>query len=97
MPRGMVAIKADRCKSCGLCTHVCPSGCLALATEGLTARGYRPVRVIAPEDCIGCGSCALVCPDVVINVYRERKQSRPAAVSAPHLQREAPVGQEAAP
>jgi 2-oxoglutarate ferredoxin oxidoreductase subunit delta len=70
MARGRVVIDVDRCKGCGLCTHVCPVEILALSTEVFNARGYHPVVVSDAEACIGCASCAAICPDVVFTVYR---------------------------
>ncbi len=51
MARGMVVIDVDRCKGCGLCTHVCPSNILALSSDTLNARGYHPVMVTDAEAC----------------------------------------------
>jgi 2-oxoglutarate ferredoxin oxidoreductase subunit delta len=76
MARGMVVIDADRCKGCGLCTHICPVNILALSTEAFNARGYHPVRVTDAEACIGCASCATICPDVVFTVYRQKRETR---------------------
>ncbi len=73
MAKGMVVIDVDRCKGCGLCTHVCPVKILALSPDTFNAKGYHPVMVTDPEKCIGCASCATVCPDVVYTVYRERR------------------------
>jgi 2-oxoglutarate ferredoxin oxidoreductase subunit delta len=82
MARGMVLIDLDRCKGCGLCTHVCPSNILALSTETLNARGYHPVMVTDPEACTGCASCATICPDVVFAVYRRRHEARSAVIQS---------------
>ena len=82
MSRGIVSIDTDRCKGCGLCTHVCPSNILALASGAFNARGYHPVVVTNPEACTGCASCATICPDVVFTVYRRRREAR-ATVSRP--------------
>lgn len=76
MARGMVLIDVDRCKGCGLCTHVCPSSILTLSTDTLNARGYHPVMVTDAEACTGCASCATICPDVVFTVYRRQRQVR---------------------
>jgi len=73
MAKGRIEIDEDRCKGCGLCITVCPEDCLEFA-EHLNARGVNPPRVKRPEACTACMSCALICPDVVIKVYRFRKQ-----------------------
>jgi len=78
----MVVIDVDRCKGCGLCTHVCPVNILQLATDTYNAKGYHPVVVTDAEACIGCASCATICPDVVFTVYRRKRQPRVAAVGA---------------
>ena len=82
MARGMVVVDVDRCKGCGLCTHVCPVNILALSTESLNARGYRPVVVTDAEACIGCASCATICPDVVFTVYRLKREARARSTAA---------------
>ncbi len=73
MAKGMVVIAVDRCKGCGLCTHVCPANILAFDNTVFNAKGYHPVSVTDPEQCIGCASCARICPDVVFTVYRQMK------------------------
>lgn len=79
--KGMVVIDVDRCKGCGLCTHVCPVKILELSPDAFNAKGYHPVIVTEMEKCTGCASCALICPDVIFTVYRLKPQ-RAAAVSA---------------
>ena len=83
MAKGFVVIDVDRCKSCGLCTHVCPANILALSRDTFNARGYHPVIVTDVEKCIGCASCARICPDVVFTVYRQKRQSQRANVAVP--------------
>ena len=73
MAKGKVVINVDRCKGCGLCTHVCPSQILTLSKDTFNVKGYHPVTVTDPEQCIGCASCARICPDVVFTVYREAR------------------------
>jgi 2-oxoglutarate ferredoxin oxidoreductase subunit delta len=67
MPK--LAIREDRCKSCGICVEFCPEGCLEL-TQQLNAQGYRPVGLKDEEACKGCAICARMCPDVVIEVWK---------------------------
>jgi 2-oxoglutarate ferredoxin oxidoreductase subunit delta len=79
MGRGMIVIDVDRCKGCGLCTHVCPVHILELAETELNAKGYHPVGVTDMDACIGCASCATICPDVVFTVYRRVRRRQPTA------------------
>jgi 2-oxoglutarate ferredoxin oxidoreductase subunit delta len=81
MAKGMVVIDTDRCKGCGLCTHVCPAGILVLSPDSFNAKGYHPVTVTDMGQCTGCTACAIICPDVVFTVYRRRRQAQaiPAA------------------
>lgn len=70
MAKGTVAITANRCKGCELCTTVCPQEVLHMS-PALNVKGYHPVELIDPQDkCTGCGLCAVICPDVVFKVYR---------------------------
>lgn len=83
MGQGRVVISTDRCKGCGLCTHVCPQHILEIANDRFNAKGYHPVIVTDIEQCIGCASCATICPDVVFTVYRRKRTPKkvPQAVS----------------
>ncbi|MEJ5311391.1 MAG: 4Fe-4S dicluster domain-containing protein [Anaerolineae bacterium] len=82
MAKGFVVIDVDRCKGCGLCTNVCPANILVLSRDAFNAKGYHPVVVTDVEKCIGCASCARICPDVVFTVYRQKRQTQRAQVSA---------------
>ena len=88
MTRGWVYIETDKCKGCELCTTVCPSNVLHMATDRFNAKGYHPVELVETEDayCTGCGLCAMICPDVVLTVFREprrpRRRPAPKPVSA---------------
>jgi 2-oxoglutarate ferredoxin oxidoreductase subunit delta len=75
-------IDVDRCKGCGLCTHVCPVHILELSRDTFNAKGYHPVTVVDAEKCTGCGSCAMICPDVVYTVYRMRPARKAAEAAA---------------
>ncbi|MCD1147408.1 4Fe-4S dicluster domain-containing protein [Peptoniphilus sp. KCTC 25270] len=70
MAKGRVTFDTDYCKGCGLCVSVCPKDVLALRTDQLNKKGYRPAYDKNPEDCIACTNCAITCPDSVISVYR---------------------------
>ena len=68
------------CLQCGLCSYVCPHGCirpvvltedeLKNAPEGMKYTKMRQVDglyfgiAVSVLDCTGCGSCANVCPEV---------------------------------
>ena len=70
----------DACLQCGLCSYVCPHGCirpvvltedeLKNAPEGIKyvkmkqLDGYYYGMAISVLDCTGCGSCVNVCPEV---------------------------------
>lgn len=70
MAKGRVEFDEKYCKGCGLCVSVCPTQTLALSTDRLNEKGYRPSEAVNPERCVGCGNCAIMCPDSVITVYR---------------------------
>ena len=82
MGRGMIVVDVDRCKGCGLCTHVCPVHILELSETQLNVKGYHPVVVTDMGQCIGCASCATICPDVVFTVYRRARRSQTAAAAS---------------
>lgn len=70
----------DSCLQCGICSYVCPHGCirpvvlteeeLKNAPEGIKyvkmkqLDGYYYGMAISVLDCTGCGSCVNVCPEV---------------------------------
>ncbi|MBN1877364.1 MAG: 4Fe-4S dicluster domain-containing protein [Anaerolineae bacterium] len=82
MVKGMVVIDVDRCKGCGLCTHVCPANILTLSADTFNAKGYHPVTVTDMEACIGCASCARICPDIVFTIYRRKPVAKKAVGQA---------------
>lgn len=71
MAKGIIKIRADRCKGCEICISVCPKKILKLDEVHVNAKGYHPVCIIDDAQCIGCASCAVMCPDGIINVYTE--------------------------
>ena len=83
MAKGLVIVNTDRCKGCGLCTHVCPANILALSPDTFNAKGYHPVTVTDANKCTGCASCARICPDVVFTIYREKRQTRQTITPTP--------------
>ena len=56
-----VTFREDRCKGCELCVNACPKHIIAIATDRLNAKGFRPAEIIDPEKCIGCGKCVKAC------------------------------------
>jgi len=82
MGKGMVVVDVDRCKGCGLCTHICPVKILTLSSDDFNAKGYHPVVVTDMEKCTGCAACAIICPDVVFTVYRRKRQPKAALTMA---------------
>ncbi len=67
---GIVYIKNDECKGCGLCVASCPQKIMRISKNRLNAIGYNPVEITDMEKCIACASCARICPDVVLEVEK---------------------------
>jgi 2-oxoglutarate ferredoxin oxidoreductase subunit delta len=45
-----------RCKPCGICSHFCPTGAIAVRDDGTPF-------LAKPEACNSCGLCEDMCPD----------------------------------
>ena len=75
-----IIIEIDRCKSCGLCAHVCPNGLLHKDSK-VNSCGYFPYRLVDPAgQCTLCAFCALMCPETAIIITdKEKKKKKPVA------------------
>jgi len=64
MPKsaGIVEIKKEWCKSCGICVDACSRGVLEM-------NGEFP-EVILAEKCNACGMCEVMCPDFAIDIEK---------------------------
>ncbi len=69
MPKGSVAITAERCKGCGFCVEFCPTDVLELSSA-FNAKGYHPPHMVHAEKCSGCNLCGMYCPDFAIFGYK---------------------------
>jgi 2-oxoglutarate ferredoxin oxidoreductase subunit delta len=67
--RGVVVIRAERCKGCGFCVEYCPTDVLAMSSA-FTTKGYHPPEIARPDACSGCDLCGMYCPDFAIYGYR---------------------------
>ncbi len=54
-----VYIYYNWCKKCGICVSFCPTGTLAMKSDGTP-------YVKNPEKCIHCETCDRLCPDFAI-------------------------------
>lgn len=71
--KGTIRIKAELCKSCGLCIETCPKGSIFISKK-MNDKSYFPAEFDKKQkECTGCGLCGIVCPEAVIEVYREKK------------------------
>ena len=68
-PRGLVVVRGERCKGCGVCVEFCPTHVLALSAS-FTSKGYHPPEIVHPEDCSGCDLCGMYCPDFAVYGYK---------------------------
>lgn len=60
--KSLLAFYKDKCRSCGMCARVCPSG------AHTTADG---VHVYDRSRCTACGACERVCPSGAIKIFGE--------------------------
>jgi 2-oxoglutarate ferredoxin oxidoreductase subunit delta len=50
-----------RCKQCGICSHFCPTGAIAVDDQGVPF-------LAQPEVCTSCGLCEDMCPDWAVHL-----------------------------
>ena len=65
-----VVVNEEFCKGCEMCILFCPSKIMALSTERMNSKGYRPAELTDGSKCTGCCACATMCPDIAITVER---------------------------
>ncbi len=59
----------ERCKQCGICTHLCPTGAIGAGAEGMPT-------LVDKDACTSCRLCEHLCPDFAVSmVIREDAES----------------------
>ncbi|MDO9399465.1 MAG: 4Fe-4S binding protein [bacterium] len=60
----------DKCISCGLCSRICPEGCIVMKN----LKQYEKLKPITDYNyCKGCGLCAEECPAKAVIMEKEEK------------------------
>jgi NAD-dependent dihydropyrimidine dehydrogenase PreA subunit len=73
-PKGIVEIKADKCKGCLLCVEACPQKVLKPG-KALNRLGYHAVEFVNDGKCTACGICFYACPEPdAIAVFKLEKE-----------------------
>lgn len=67
---GMVAIDAEKCTGCGMCTMFCPMGALRRSEEEHPDEGCQYLEFSA-ADCVQCGLCVDVCAQKAVTLGTE--------------------------
>lgn len=60
----------DECVGCGICTRVCPAGCVHLENQ---------YAVHEPEGCQACYACVHACPKKAVQFALPQPEKNPAA------------------
>jgi len=66
----------DRCIACGICSRVCPEGCIFPVGDKLLQKKGKVFFEHDLDYCKGCGICAQECPVKCIKMVREEKESK---------------------
>ena len=66
-PAPVIRVDEDLCKSCGICSRLCPRNVFDSDARG------RPL-VARPADCSRCGFCEQHCPDFALEVLEDEPE-----------------------
>lgn len=59
--RMVPTFSSERCKLCGICSHVCPTGAITSGPEGAPT-------LEDPDACTSCRLCEHMCPDFAVSM-----------------------------
>ncbi len=62
-----LSLRADWCKSCGICIEICPVGVLEFDER------RKPVFKEQEKRCIGCRQCEYHCPDMALEILEKEE------------------------